>query len=107
MYKLLLILSFGFKSGICHLIAPVHVHCFSITVNAFQKRVLKILPGTIHCCIKLDECHLAKYQFELIKYSEIKAVNKTHFFRKPCISRNKAYQLLAFETANFLKRKIM
>ena len=31
-----LISRFGFKSGICHLIAPVPVHCFSITFLAWQ-----------------------------------------------------------------------
>ena len=31
--KYLFISRFGFKSGICLLIAPVPVHCFSITFN--------------------------------------------------------------------------
>ena len=32
-YLYLFISRFGFKSGICLLIAPVPVHCFSITFN--------------------------------------------------------------------------
>ena len=34
-FKYLFISCFGFKSGICLLIAPVPVHCFSITLNMF------------------------------------------------------------------------
>ena len=33
--KYLFISRFGFKSGICLLIAPVPVHCFSITFSFF------------------------------------------------------------------------
>ena len=43
----LFISRFGFKSGICLLIAPVHVHCFSIT---FKSGVwFLIAPVSVHC----------------------------------------------------------
>ena len=37
--KFLFISRFGFKSGICFLIAPVPVHCFSITFTTGELKV--------------------------------------------------------------------
>ena len=41
----LFISRFGFKSGICLLIAPVPVHCFSITLILFCLCPIKRMPG--------------------------------------------------------------
>ena len=38
----LFISRFGFKSGICLLIAPVPVHCFSITFMVSEKKIFFI-----------------------------------------------------------------
>ena len=52
----LFISRFGFKSGICLLIAPVPVHCFSI---AFKVR-FNLQNEQILCIYKADDMHFDK-----------------------------------------------
>ena len=45
---------FGFKSGICLLIAPVPVHCFSITFSGNFFDFFEVVFFFICCCCVCD-----------------------------------------------------